>query len=70
MKYVIVAILALLLGAGLGHVWDAAHHRIELGNAYGCGLVYERKLWFPPEDSIDIPERPWCARYHRLWDEG
>jgi hypothetical protein len=40
----------------------------KLGTAYGCGMVAERKFFRPPEDPIDIPERPWCAKYRKLWE--
>lgn len=67
MKFAIIAtiaMIALLIVGGL------VNHqiRVELGNAYGCGMVAERKFFRPPEDPIDIPERPWCADYRKLWE--
>ena len=42
-----------------------AERDTELGNAYGCGMLAERRATRP--DSF-LPERPWCARYRKLWE--
>ena len=42
MRYVIVAVLAMLLGGGLEYERGRVHYAYELGNAYGCGLLAEQ----------------------------
>lgn len=69
MRYIIIAILALLLGGGLEYERGRVHYGYELGNAYGCGLIEERKRLLPSAEDSDTPERPWCAAYRKSWEK-
>ncbi len=70
MRYVIVAILALLLGGGgLEFERSRVHYAYELGTAYGCGFIAARRLdWGPSKDPLDDEERPWCKAYRQSWE--
>jgi hypothetical protein len=73
MKYVIVAILAALLGAGLeferGNLEIRLAHK-EIGLAYGCGALAATrgavKQLDPTKEFVE--ERPWCAEYRKQWE--
>ena len=69
MRYVIVAILALLLGGGLEFERARTHYAVELGTAYGCGFTAARRLDRPAEDPLDNEEHPWCVEYRKTWEK-
>ena len=73
MKYVIVAILCLLLGAGFEferNKHETHNVYVQLGAAYGCGDLagkkYAIKVLNP--DVEQIPEMSWCSDYRMLWE--
>jgi len=66
MRYIIIAILALLLGGGLEYERGRVHYAYELGNAYGCGALAERRA--ESDHPENTPERPWCAQYRKIWE--
>ncbi len=74
MKYIIGAILGVMVGGG----FEFEHERYavtrltyELGNAYGCGLIAGKiSMVKPPviDEPQNFVERPWCAEYRKIWD--
>ena len=73
MKYVIVAILASLLGAGIE--FERGNHEIhasyaQLGGAYGCGDLAGKKYAIKTlkPDAERLPELSVCADYRMLWE--
>jgi len=67
---IVVAIFALCVFFLFSIFWMVIddRHQTELGTAYGCGKIAGRYLESPPEDPLDAEERPWCVRYHQLWE--
>ena len=72
MRYIIVAILAALIGAGIEFERNrqAPNVYAQLGVAYGCGrnagMMYAIKMFKPTEDvGREIPQ---CSDYRMLWE--
>ena len=74
MKYVIVAILAALLGAGIEFERNTHETKIstllQFGIAYGCGrnagMEYAIKKINPGAEHL--AELPQCSDYRMLWE--
>jgi hypothetical protein len=73
MKYIIVAILAALLGAGIEFersTYDIKLVGAQLGVAYGCGrnagMMYAIKMFKP--DEAGERELPQCSTYRLRWE--
>jgi hypothetical protein len=73
MKYIIVAILCLLLGAGIEYERSKHETRnvyAQMGAAYGCGDLagkrYAIKTLNPAAEQA--PEMSICSDYRMLWE--
>lgn len=74
MKYIIVAILALLIGGGLE--FERGNREIklayaQLGGAYGCGVLAGTKsaIKMLSPQTEQLPEMPWCADFRDMWEK-
>jgi hypothetical protein len=68
-RYVIVGVLALLIGGGLEMERNRIHYRVELGIAYGCGRAAARNVYYPSKDPLDNEEQPRCVEYRKTWEK-
>ena len=75
MRYIIGAILGIMLGAGIeyergGHEIKLAY--MQLGGAYGCGELAGKKyvIHTLKPDAEQLPELPWCADFRDMWERS
>ena len=75
MKYIIVAILAALLGAGIEFERGNREIKIaymQLGGSYGCGELAGKKsaIKMLAPDAEQLPEMSWCADFRDMWERS